>query len=650
MISRDSLIFASKTALSALLAIYIALFFNLDNPGWAVATSFITTQAFSTSTISKSIFRLLGTLLGAIGAVIIVSNLSNQPLFFSTTMSLWTAVCLYFALLDRSPKGYMYMLAGYTISMIGFPSIYEPQNIFTVSVDRVQEISIGILCSTLVQKLIYPKQIFPVIHQAMNQWINNNYTIFNKTLDIQHNYSFYNLFHDLAAQPLNLEKMIDHLKYGNLDEKKQYIMMNKILLETSKVLPNLYAVRHRLELLTQQDISEDIKNLTLKFKVFFEHDHKIKELNQIQVEIHTLKQLYIQTTNETEILIFSLLNRFDDLIDIFKNIIEYQTQLNTAQYTDLKKSDINISYKYHNTKTAMLASITVFIAINFSCFVWYMTGTYEGYNIPMIVAIACSFFGGLDSTLPTLKKFLNYFSFATAIGFVYTLFILPSVTDIITLIIALTPIFFLFGWMMSRPSSTFMGMIYSANMTGFMKLKDNYSPDILFGMNNFITTLVGLIISILFLNILRDRSPKQIAEIMEQDAINAFNFTIQQNIKSYAESRDYLYFRLLDQIHQLLPRLRQKNKSNIDKETNIFRTFRFSMNLLDIKYYLNQLDPLDPLYTELNQLYLCLNHCFQKHDLSNITQTKIQIQKFLSQKIVDSYFIKDRIINISLLI
>jgi uncharacterized membrane protein YccC len=60
----------------------------------------------------------LGTLIGATAAVVMVPNLAGASVLLVLAMATWSAICLY--RLDRTPRSYVFMLAGYTAALIGF--------------------------------------------------------------------------------------------------------------------------------------------------------------------------------------------------------------------------------------------------------------------------------------------------------------------------------------------------------------------------------------------------------------------------------------------------------------------------------------------------------------------------------------------------
>ena len=59
-----------RTFAASMIALYIALLMQLPRPYWAMATVYIVSSPFLGPTTSKALYRALGTLLGAGGAIL----------------------------------------------------------------------------------------------------------------------------------------------------------------------------------------------------------------------------------------------------------------------------------------------------------------------------------------------------------------------------------------------------------------------------------------------------------------------------------------------------------------------------------------------------------------------------------------------------
>src|SRR5271170_2975550 len=89
-----------------MLALYIAFAIGLDRPYWAMTTIYITAHPLTGMTRSKAVYRLIGTLVGAIAVIVLVPDHANAPELLCLALALWIRLCLYLGLLDRSPRGY----------------------------------------------------------------------------------------------------------------------------------------------------------------------------------------------------------------------------------------------------------------------------------------------------------------------------------------------------------------------------------------------------------------------------------------------------------------------------------------------------------------------------------------------------------------
>ncbi|WP_459567130.1 FUSC family protein, partial [Enterobacter hormaechei] len=82
------------------------------------------------ASLSRSLYRLVGTVAGASATVVIVPIFANMPILCSVVLTGWITFCLWLSLLERTPRAYAFVLAGYTASLIGFPAVSDPGGIF----------------------------------------------------------------------------------------------------------------------------------------------------------------------------------------------------------------------------------------------------------------------------------------------------------------------------------------------------------------------------------------------------------------------------------------------------------------------------------------------------------------------------------------
>jgi uncharacterized membrane protein YccC len=112
----DAALFSLKSFAAAIIAYYLSLRIGFSQPVWAVTTVYLVSQPLAGQVLSKALFRMLGTVLGGAAAVVFLPAFVNEPLILSLVLGLWLGLCVYVALLDRTPRSSVCLLAGYTAS------------------------------------------------------------------------------------------------------------------------------------------------------------------------------------------------------------------------------------------------------------------------------------------------------------------------------------------------------------------------------------------------------------------------------------------------------------------------------------------------------------------------------------------------------
>ncbi|MCT9828231.1 FUSC family protein, partial [Pseudomonas veronii] len=156
-------LFSVKTFAAAMIALYIGLALELPRPYWAMATVYIVSNPFVGATRSKALYRALGTALGASAAVLLVPPFVESPYLFSVIVALWTGTLLYLAVADRTARSYVFMLAAYTMPIIALPSVTDPGGVFDLAISRTEEITLGIVCASIVGSSLFPSRLAPTI-------------------------------------------------------------------------------------------------------------------------------------------------------------------------------------------------------------------------------------------------------------------------------------------------------------------------------------------------------------------------------------------------------------------------------------------------------------------------------------------------------
>jgi uncharacterized membrane protein YccC len=148
-----ALLFGVRLAVAVSLALLTAFYLQLETPSWAGTSAAIVCQPIIGSSLFKGVFRMIGTVVGAVAAVLLTAMFPQDRIEFLFGMLVWVSLCSLVSTLLRNFAAYAAMLAGYTLIIIISTSIGAPEQVFEAAVSRASEICIGIVCGTLVTAL-----------------------------------------------------------------------------------------------------------------------------------------------------------------------------------------------------------------------------------------------------------------------------------------------------------------------------------------------------------------------------------------------------------------------------------------------------------------------------------------------------------------
>ncbi|SMG00618.1 FUSC family protein [Burkholderia singularis] len=158
----------TKTVSAALLAMGIAMLFDMPQPRIAMTTVFVLMQPMSGMVFAKSFYRIVGTAVGLAAALTLGALCAQQPELYMTGMTLWVALCITAAVRNRHFRWYGYVLAGYTAALIGLPAVMAPNTLFLAALTRASEVSVGIICSAMVSAIVFPLSASNALMRTLN--------------------------------------------------------------------------------------------------------------------------------------------------------------------------------------------------------------------------------------------------------------------------------------------------------------------------------------------------------------------------------------------------------------------------------------------------------------------------------------------------
>ena len=148
------LLFGLRLWASVCLALYVAFWLELPNAYWAGTSAAIMCQPHLGASLRKGWYRLIGTVIGAVAAVVLTACFPQDRAPFLVFLALWGAGCAFVSTLLKNFAAYSAALAGYTVAIIANDQLGATGGpngqAFMLAVYRASEICIGIVCAGIV--------------------------------------------------------------------------------------------------------------------------------------------------------------------------------------------------------------------------------------------------------------------------------------------------------------------------------------------------------------------------------------------------------------------------------------------------------------------------------------------------------------------
>ncbi len=142
--------FGLRIWIAMMVALGTAFWLQLDSASSAATCVAILAQPKRGQAISKAVYRLLGTSIGAVVSIVFVALFGQDRVLLLVSFTVWLGLCVFVAQYLQDTRAYGAMLSGYTVAIIALGQIDDPQGSFDAAVSRVAVIVLGIVSITFI--------------------------------------------------------------------------------------------------------------------------------------------------------------------------------------------------------------------------------------------------------------------------------------------------------------------------------------------------------------------------------------------------------------------------------------------------------------------------------------------------------------------
>ena len=577
-----------RTFAASMIALYIALLMQLPRPYWAMATVYIVSSPFLGPTTSKALYRALGTLLGAGGAIFLVPPLVQSPVLLSIAIALWTGTLLFLSLNLRTANNYVLMLAGYTLPMIALAVADNPLAVFDVASSRAQEICLGIVCAAVVGAIFWPRRLAPVVVGATGNW-------FNEAIRYSDTY----LARDVAAEHVgamrgtmvatfnSLEMMIGQLGHegaGPHTLKNARELRGRMI----HLLPVIDALDDALTALQGRAPAQyaQVQPLLASARDWLKgtaDSASVARWAALHEQIDRLQPSAAALDQRAELLLSNALYRLGEWADLWQDCCTLQHALRLddakpwrAVYRHWRLGRLTAFFD----RGLMLYSVaSTVLAIIVACGLWIGLGWNDGASAVILAAVSCSFFAAMDDPAPQIYRFFFWTLLSVVFSSLYLFLVLPNLHDFPMLVLAFAVPFICVGTLTVQPRFYLGTLLTIVNTSTFISIQGAYDADFFAFLNANIAGPVGLLFAFVWTLVMRPFGVELAAKRMTRFAWR--DIVGMTEPATLAEHRK-VGVQMLDRLMQHLPRLSQTGQDS----GVALRDLRVGLNLLDLLAYL----------------------------------------------------------------
>ncbi|MFT8432153.1 FUSC family protein [Acetobacter orientalis] len=149
--------YTARVFVSIGIALFLAFTFQLQSPMSAATTVLIVANPTVGAMVSKSVWRVIGTLIGATISVAVMAGFVQSPVLYFAVFSVFVGLACMMATFLRLFRAYAAVLVGYTIVIVASPAFAHPESIFLAAMGRLSAVTTGVVVTAFVFMVSSPR-------------------------------------------------------------------------------------------------------------------------------------------------------------------------------------------------------------------------------------------------------------------------------------------------------------------------------------------------------------------------------------------------------------------------------------------------------------------------------------------------------------
>ncbi|MBR8081371.1 FUSC family protein [Burkholderia vietnamiensis] len=509
------LLFSVTTFVAAALVLLISFAVSFPRPWWALLTVYVTAQPMAGTFRPKTIYRVAGIATGAIVTVAVAPNLQNSPALLVLCLALWIGFCIYLAVLDRTPRAFLFQMAAFSSAVICFPYLDDPTNIFITAVSRVEEMSVAILCVTIAHRVVKPANNRPLIHERALSFLGDACRWTAEAFGTRHARLEHAHRRKLAADVTELGIIATALPFDQRFALATRDTVTALQHRLAALLSIASAAANRLDQLRALN-AVDADTAALVDAVIADL-HASQEVGDaldagLAARCRALAAERLHDSTWTSLLAASLFDRTADFIDTLhaaRTLVRSFAASDAELARHLTPADATRRFALaRDHGLALLAGAATATAIVIYCAVWILLAWPNGSATAAFAALVTCSFAAQDDPAPMIGRYLVSTLVTFPLAALYLFVILPRVDGAGMLILTLAPALVWMGYIQADPARTARALPMFSCFIVAMGFLDRFQADFALFLNTGLAQVGGIATTLVVSKLFRSASTR----------------------------------------------------------------------------------------------------------------------------------------------
>jgi uncharacterized membrane protein YccC len=580
----NKLTYCVANVAAALVGLYVAFWLDLDRPYWVVFTVFVISKPISGAVRAKGVYRFVGTLIGASMSVFLVPPLVQSPILLSLAVSIWVGLCLFLSLQDRTPRSYAFLLAGYSVAIVGLSVVNTPTAIFDVALARLEEISIGIICAAVAHSVFFPNNYGDVLRSKAEAVLAKSALAASYAIGSPPKTPSTTQIASIGGTVTELHTLYSQIGFETSNVRRVPAVMAGLLDRISIILPKASIAARAL--MARQEIDQ----LSDSFRTMLDDAANVLTalatgkpanadvvLSNLEAYSEMLDEA--DPTERTELEQLAIRHT----IELLNSVLEGRVLASVISTPEaahgvaaLLPDNVNRPL-YRDQALALLSAASATGATLVACALWIWNSWPEGYVAAQFAAICCSLFSTFDRPANVISKAVVAIIVSLPIAAIYEFAILPGIDGFASLALVLLPILALCSFLQTYESLEGAGVVLAVAFSGALALQETFASDFAVFVNSNLAEICGPLIAIAMILVFRTLDPEWNANRIMQSAWSSVRNLVSNAPK---DSKAWI-LQMFDRIGMAAERLGGAAVHN--PERDLLRDLRIGLNVIALR-------------------------------------------------------------------